>query len=389
MSQSKNRPLLAVVLLLVAALACNMPRRATPSASELVYTAAAQTQFAQQTLVAQPPVSSPGVPFTQVSGLPTLLPSATLAAPTTSSLPTQTQLPTATTVPCDAVKFEKDVTYPDDSQVTPGQSFTKTWRLLNTGTCTWTTDYDIVFTGGDQMSAPTALPVPGSVPPGQTVDLSVNLVAPAETGTYKGNFMLRNASNVVFGLGDGSKPFWVQVKVAAATGLVYDYLVNASTAEWKSGQGSDPAEALPYNGADDDPKGTAKIHDGVKLENNTTSGKILFTYPRRVDNGYTYGIFPAYLVQSGDRFRGTLGFWVPGGQTDCGSGKVKFQLAYKDDDDIKVIQEWSKSCDGRLLSVDVNLSSLAGKNTQFILIVRADGPATDDWAIWNSIRIQH
>jgi len=56
MSKTRNRPILAVALLLVAALACNMPRRATPSASELVYTAAAQTQFAQQTLVAQPPV---------------------------------------------------------------------------------------------------------------------------------------------------------------------------------------------------------------------------------------------------------------------------------------------------------------------------------------------
>ncbi len=389
MIKTSNRIVIVVLVLFVAVLACNMPQRATPSPEGVVYTAAAQTLEAQMTLVAQPPVSTPGVTATLFPGFPTALPSATLPIPTSLPAVSQTSAPTATPKPCDLVRFEKDVTYPDNSEVSPGQSFVKTWRLLNAGTCTWTTGYSLVLAGGDGMGAPAAVPLPGNVAPGQTLDLSVTLTAPVQSGTYKGNFMLRNPSNVVFGLGDGSKPFWVQVKVVAATGLVYDYLAKAKDASWFSGQGTDPAAALSYNGADDDPNGTAKIVENATLENGSKSGKILLTYPKRVDDGYVYGVFPAYLVQSGDHFRANLGFLIPPGETNCGAGKVKFQLAYKDGEAIKVIKEWGKSCDGKLPPVDYDLSSLAGKNVQFILVVRADGSATGDWAIWNSARIQH
>jgi hypothetical protein len=41
------------------------------------------------------------------------------------------------------------------------------------------------------------------------------------------------------------------------------------------------------------------------------------------------------------------------------------------------------------MPVDVSLSALKGKEVQFAFTVRADGDATDDWAIWNSPRIEH
>jgi len=389
MIKTRNRMIIILFVLFIAALACNLPRRATPSPSGVVYTAAAQTLEAQLTLVAQPPVGTLGATATSFPGLPTALPSATLFAPTSPPGATQTPLPTSTQVPCDLAKFEKDVTYPDNTQVAPGQSFVKTWRLLNAGTCTWTTGYSLVLAGGDGMGAPSALPLPGSAAPGQTLDISVTLTAPQASGTYKGNFMLRNPSNVVFGLGDGSKPFWVQVKVVAATGVIYDFLAKGKDASWFSGQGTDPAAALAYNGADDDPNGTAKIVDNVKLENGSQSAKLLLTYPKRVDNGYVYGVFPAYQVQSGDHFRANLGFMLPSGATECGSVKAIFQLAYKDGDAIKVLKEWGESCDGKLPAVAYDVSSLAGKSVQFVLVVRADGSSADDWAIWNSARIQH
>jgi len=389
MNKTNPRLALLALVLLIAALACNMPRRAAPSASELVYTAAAQTLEAQMTLVAQPPVSSPGITATLFPALPTALPSATLFAPTLPPAATPTTAASATPRPCDLARFDKDVTYPDNSEVTPGQSFVKTWRLINNGTCTWTTAYSLVFAGGDSMGAPAALPLPGNVPPGQTVDLSVTLTAPQQGGTYKGNFMLRNPSNVVFGLADGSKPFWVQVKVVVASGLVYDFVAKASEAIWFSGQGSEAPLALAYNGPDDNPNGVAKLYDGVTLENKAKSGKILLTYPKRVDNGYVYGLFPAYLVQSGDKFRANLGFLLPSGSEACGTGKVVFQLIYKDGEVLKLLKEWAKTCDGSLPPVEYDLSSLAGKSVQFILMVRADGASSDDWAIWNSVRIQH
>lgn len=120
-----------------------------------------------------------------------------------------------TTLPCiDKVLFVQDVTVLDDSRFSPGEKFIKTWRLLNSGTCPWTTDYSLVFTDGDQMSGQSPQPLISEIAPGQTVDLSVELIAPASTGTYRGNWMLRNDKGEIFGLGSAAnKPFWVQITV--------------------------------------------------------------------------------------------------------------------------------------------------------------------------------
>ena len=39
---------------------------------------------------------------------------------------------------CDQAQFVSDLTAPDGSSFAPGAAFTKTWRLMNIGTCTWT-----------------------------------------------------------------------------------------------------------------------------------------------------------------------------------------------------------------------------------------------------------
>jgi hypothetical protein len=80
---------------------------------------------------------------------------------------------------------------------------------------------------------------------------------------------------------------------------------------------------------------------------------------------------------------------IPEGTDSCGSGKVKFQLAYLDDDDLKLVAEWTKECNGRLQPVDISLSGFRGQEIQFVLLVRAGGVFADEWAIWNSIRIEH
>jgi hypothetical protein len=111
-----------------------------------------------------------------------------------------------------------DITIPDDTKMQPGQTFTKTWRLLNAGTCTWSKDYSIAVFSGDSMNAPTSVPMPSRVEPGQSVDISVDLVAPAQAGTYQGNWKLRNASGTWFGIGpSGGSPFWVRIVVVGST----------------------------------------------------------------------------------------------------------------------------------------------------------------------------
>src|SRR5512140_2447803 len=73
---------------------------------------------------------------------PTSIPASATPIPATSTPipPTNTPVPTAVSF-CDWVKFIKDVTIPDGTQLSVNEVFTKTWRLQNRGTCTWTPDY--------------------------------------------------------------------------------------------------------------------------------------------------------------------------------------------------------------------------------------------------------
>jgi hypothetical protein len=116
-------------------------------------------------------------------------------------------------------EFVADVTVPDGSDFTPGEAFVKTWQLRNAGTATWTSDYALVFVRGAQMGSPASVPLPGSVPPGQTVDISVDLVAPTALGDHIGFWLLRTAAGQLFGLGaEANQPVYVQIDVVAAPG---------------------------------------------------------------------------------------------------------------------------------------------------------------------------
>ena len=142
---------------------------------------------------------------------------------------------------CDSAQFVADVTIPDGTSVAPGATFVKTWRLLNNGTCTWTTSYSVVFTGGDQLGAPAVIPMPSAIAPGATVDISVNLTAPSAPGHYRGNWKLRNASGILFGVGaDASYLFWVDINVNVSFTTAYDFVANYCSALWASGAGGLP-----------------------------------------------------------------------------------------------------------------------------------------------------
>jgi hypothetical protein len=128
--------------------------------------------------------------------------------------PDPTQEPTSTPRCVDSASLVKDVTIPDGSRMEPGESFTKTWRMRNTGTCTWTDTYDLVFLSGHHLDASTVVPLQGNVAPGQVVDLSARMKAPKATGTYWGYWILRNEVGAIFGLGEKANgPVWVKILV--------------------------------------------------------------------------------------------------------------------------------------------------------------------------------
>jgi hypothetical protein len=90
------------------------------------------------------------------------------------------------------------VTIPDGTVIAPGAAFTKTWRLQNAGTSTWSTSYSLAFVSGEQMGTITSVPVAQSVAPGAQIDISVNMVAPANSGSYQGYWKMKNASGQFF-----------------------------------------------------------------------------------------------------------------------------------------------------------------------------------------------
>lgn len=112
----------------------------------------------------------------------------------------------------ECASFVADVTIPDGTFIAPGVTFTKTWRIRNNGTTTWTTNYKLVFVSGTQMASQTAVNLPYNVMPGQTVDISVQMTVPSAAGSYKSEWMLMNESGAHFGVGANCMtPVWAQV----------------------------------------------------------------------------------------------------------------------------------------------------------------------------------
>jgi hypothetical protein len=100
---------------------------------------------------------------------------------------------------CEDSIFISDVTIPDGTQMAVGQRFTKTWRVQNTGTCTWITSFYLGFSFGEGMSGQTRVPLTAAVAPGQTTDLSVSLTVPNKTGKLTGVWSLYDNTGNNFG----------------------------------------------------------------------------------------------------------------------------------------------------------------------------------------------
>ena len=132
---------------------------------------------------------------------PTLTASATLApiATIASTLPAFPQATVAATRSCYSMAFVSDVTIPDNTQVTPGQTFTKTWKVVNNGSCAWDAGFKFALTGGDAMGGVTYT-LPASVAVNATVDISVAMTAPTgRTGAIRGNWRMSTAAGQFFG----------------------------------------------------------------------------------------------------------------------------------------------------------------------------------------------
>jgi hypothetical protein len=87
-----------------------------------------------------------------------------------AALPSRASAASASQACTDVAQFVTDVTVPDGTRYDAGATFTKTWRLRNIGTCTWTTAYTMVFDSGTQMGSNTSVNHPANTPPGASVE---------------------------------------------------------------------------------------------------------------------------------------------------------------------------------------------------------------------------
>jgi hypothetical protein len=193
-----------IIFALIATLmlvACAPATAVVPTPDVLaVRTSAAYTVVAEFTLTA--------AAFTPTLA-PTLIPTETAtpepptATPTIvyATDPTQIALGTPGEL-CDNFSFDNatvDVTILDGAQMTPGQDFVKTWKIKNTGICSWGEGYGLIYAGyADRMSGE-PVPLGTLVEVGQEVDVSVNFKAPTAVGEYTSAWQMANAKGIPFG----------------------------------------------------------------------------------------------------------------------------------------------------------------------------------------------
>jgi len=238
-----------------------------------------QTQSGIETAVAQTVQAQNSL--TKVSALPTLTPAPTLpAANTPEAVITDTPAP-AGNPGCVASAQLVSENPPDETLLSPGEYFWKTWTFLNTGTCYWTTEYNMVFWDGERMGGLVSYPFTDDTAPGETFDISVYLQAPTTEGITAGYWRFKTPWNEYFGVGPQSISFYVQVNVSAAEKPKYE--VTSVTYELTR----NPQTGCPLNVR-------YTVHATV-----TTNGPLEFQYRWDQSDGNESGIKTYEIEQAG------------------------------------------------------------------------------------------
>jgi len=112
--------------------------------------------------------------------------------------------------------FLTDVTIPDNTNIDQGKTFNKIWRIENTGTCIWTTDYIMTFVDGEKMNTLNSIPVE-LTRPNETLDIAIDLVAPKTEGSYRADFELHTPTGETIPI-DKDNTLWVIINVGATAG---------------------------------------------------------------------------------------------------------------------------------------------------------------------------
>ncbi len=261
-----------------------------------VYTNAAATLAIQQmTLQAASPSVTPTIPTPTASA--TFTPLALSTLPTAQGISTSSSSSGGTgsgAVGCNNSVFVSDVTVPDDTVMTPGQSFTKTWKLQNTGSCAWSTSYKVSFVSGNAMGGTTTALV-AAVQPGQSGDISVAMKAPTTAGDAIGYWILTNDSGQNFG-----SSFYVKIKVGGTTSATGTATATATATSAASAPNAASNVAITLTCTLGGTGGTQKEHAGTLTWVDNSTNETGF-------NIYINSVFAATVAPN------TTSFGIPAG----------------------------------------------------------------------------
>lgn len=131
-----------------------------------------------------------------------------LALEVPQSSPTNSEIrPTITPECVDSLSFLEDLTFPDGSQVNPGDLLDKRWLIKNSGSCNWNEKYRIKLISGADLDVPLEQAL---YPARSGSEVTVRMIfsAPQEPGEYQSAWQAFNPNDEPFG-----DPFYIQILV--------------------------------------------------------------------------------------------------------------------------------------------------------------------------------
>lgn len=219
-------------------------------------------------------VAATTVPATNTQVTAEASATATVTPESTTATPAATRPPNAPDCTNNA-SFVADLTIPDNTETVGGETFTKTWRIMNTGTCIWASDYTLSHYSEEVMNAPDSVPLPVTFP-GQTADISVELTAPNSIGTHRANFVIQNPAGLIMSINDDSR-LWLIINVkttSAATAAPTSPITAATPTTASSSSGSGLVTATCGYALDQ-----AKIIEVLNAVNAYRAQSSMFAYP--------------------------------------------------------------------------------------------------------------
>lgn len=140
------------------------------------------------------------VPLTPLVALP----------PTQAPTPELVDFPTATPACSNNLSYIADLTIPDGTVVTAGETIDKRWQVKNTGTCNWDQSYRFRLTAGSDLGASNEQAL---FPARSGIEFPYRILftAPQESGTYRSAWQAIDPQGQSFG-----DPVFIEVIVQAA-----------------------------------------------------------------------------------------------------------------------------------------------------------------------------